>query len=83
MSFKRTKVSIAAATLVGGLVGTTGALAQSEQRVEITGSSIKRVEAESALPVTIVTRADIEKSGVLTTEELLSQITSVSSAGCS
>lgn len=53
----------------------------SPQRVEITGSSLKRVDSETALPVTVVTRADIEKSGVTSTEELLFQITSVSSAG--
>ena len=29
------------------------------QRVEITGSSIKRVEAEGALPVQVITRQDI------------------------
>ena len=81
MSFKKTNISIAAATLVAGLMSASGAFAQTEQRVEITGSSIKRVADEGSLPVTVVTRADIEKSGVLSTEELLSQITSVSSAG--
>jgi iron complex outermembrane recepter protein len=54
---------------------------QKIDKIEITGSSIKRVDAESALPVTVVTRADIEKSGVQSTEDLLAQITSVSSAG--
>ncbi len=81
MSFKKTNISIAAATVVAGLMSASGAFAQTEQRVEITGSSIKRVADEGSLPVTVVTRADIEKSGVLSTEELLSQITSVSSAG--
>ncbi len=80
MSFQKTKVSLAVATLVTGLVSVTTVFAQ-EQRVEITGSSIKRVADEGSLPVTVVTRADIEKSGVLSTEELLTQITSVSSAG--
>ena len=54
---------------------------QKAERIEVTGSSIKRVDAETALPVTVVTRSDIEKSGVTSTEELLNQITSVSSAG--
>ena len=56
-------------------------VAQKVDKIEVTGSSIKRVDAESALPVTVVTRADIEKSGVQSTEDLLAQITSVSSAG--
>ena len=45
------------------------------QRVEITGSSIKRINAETALPVQIITRADIAKTGASTTEQLLSTIT--------
>ncbi|MFN5993495.1 MAG: TonB-dependent receptor plug domain-containing protein [Betaproteobacteria bacterium] len=51
------------------------------EKIEVTGSSIKRVDSESALPVAVISRADIEKSGVQTTEDLLAQITSVSSAG--
>lgn len=51
------------------------------QRVEITGSSLRRTANETALPVTVLSRADIDKSGVQTTEELLGQINSVSSAG--
>jgi iron complex outermembrane recepter protein len=45
------------------------------QRVEVTGSSIKRLDAETALPVQVLTRKDIEKSGVKTATELLSKIT--------
>jgi iron complex outermembrane receptor protein len=39
--------------------------------VEITGSSIKRIDAETALPVQIIGREDIDKSGVTTAAELL------------
>ncbi|CAN5837081.1 TonB-dependent receptor [soil metagenome] len=45
------------------------------QRVEITGSSIKRIDAETALPIQIVSRKDIEKSGATTAEQLLSTLT--------
>jgi len=38
--------------------------AQKIQRVEITGSSIKRIDNETALPVQLIKREDIEKSGV-------------------
>ena len=44
---------------------------QTTQRVEITGSSIKRIEGETALPVEIIKRDDIDKSGVTTAAELL------------
>ncbi len=41
------------------------------QRVEITGSSIRRVDAEGALPVTVITRDAIEKSGTNSVTELI------------
>jgi iron complex outermembrane receptor protein len=44
------------------------------QRVEITGSSIKRLDAETALPVQVVRREDIDKSGATTAAELLKNI---------
>jgi iron complex outermembrane recepter protein len=51
------------------------------QRVEITGSSIKRAQAEGALPVQTVTHDDIAKLGVTNTEALLSQITANTAVG--
>jgi len=44
------------------------------QRVEITGSSIKRLDNETALPVQTIKREDIDKSGVTTAAELLKNI---------
>ena len=44
------------------------------QRVEITGSSIKRIDTETALPVQLITREDIEKSGATTAAELVKNI---------
>jgi len=41
------------------------------QRVEITGSHIRRAEAESSNPIQTLSRADIEKSGKTTVAELL------------
>jgi iron complex outermembrane receptor protein len=55
--------------------------AQKLERIEVTGSSIKRLDAETALPVQILRRADIERIGATTTEELLKQVTSITSAG--
>jgi iron complex outermembrane receptor protein len=51
------------------------------QRVEITGSSVKRVDNETSLPVQVVTKADIAKTGATSTEELLQSISAFSSAG--
>ena len=45
------------------------------ERVEITGSRIKRIEAETAAPVQILTRDDIERTGKQTIQEVLRSIT--------
>ncbi|MDN3920101.1 TonB-dependent receptor [Roseateles violae] len=44
------------------------------QRVEVTGTSIKRLEGETALPVQVMTREDIAKAAVTNAAELLSKI---------
>jgi iron complex outermembrane receptor protein len=46
------------------------------QRVEITGSAIKRLESETALPVQTITRDEIEKVGVTTASEILARLSS-------
>ena len=46
-------------------------LAQDTQRVEITGSSIKRIQAEGALPVLVITANDLARSGIDSAEGLL------------
>ncbi|MCA3034088.1 MAG: TonB-dependent receptor plug domain-containing protein, partial [Rhodocyclaceae bacterium] len=45
------------------------------EKIEVTGSSIKRIEGENALPVQVISREDIDKSGVTTAAELLQKIT--------
>jgi iron complex outermembrane receptor protein len=44
------------------------------QRVEITGSAIKRLPGETALPVQVLTREDIAKAGVTTAAEILTRL---------
>ncbi len=80
--FKKTRMCQAAmlALSSGVLLAALPGLAQA-QRVEITGTSIKRVEAEGALQVQTLTRADIDRTGVQTTEQLLQTISAMSSAG--
>jgi len=46
------------------------------ERVEITGSGIKRVASETALPITSITREDIDRSGATTAQDLVSMIPS-------
>ena len=51
------------------------------ERVEVTGSSIKRIEGETALPVQILNRADIARTGVSSVEQLLKTVTATSTLG--
>ena len=44
------------------------------QKIQVTGSSVKRIQGETALPIEVVTRAEIDKSGVNTAQELLEKI---------
>ena len=76
--FKRTKLSVGA-LLAMGTFAAMPTLAQDAQRVEITGSAIKRVDAEGALPVTIITREEIARSGAINTEDLMNSISAFSS----
>ncbi len=67
----------------GGLVlGMHAAVAQTADtnnvaRVEITGSSIKRIAKEGSLPVQTLTRADIEQSGANNVADLVAQLPSM------
>src|SRR5207253_11313873 len=55
--------------------------AQTKERIEVTGSNIKRVEGETALPVTVITREEIDKSGATSAFELLQYVSTNSSLG--
>jgi iron complex outermembrane receptor protein len=43
-------------------------------RIEITGSAIRRIEAEGALPVTVISRDAIDKSGAASVTELIQNL---------
>ncbi|WP_167759692.1 TonB-dependent receptor [Massilia horti] len=48
-------------------------------RVEITGSAIKRIDAETSVPITVIKVDDLKKQGVTTVEQVLNML-SVSQA---
>ncbi|HEX2531008.1 MAG TPA: TonB-dependent receptor [Burkholderiaceae bacterium] len=72
----------------GGMAMGLGMLAQpvlaqddaSVQRVEITGTSIKRIAAEGALPVMTLKAEDIQASGVTSVEDLVKKLSSAQGA---
>ncbi len=53
---------------------------QQLQRVEVTGSNLRRTDAETASPVQVISRQDIEKSGKATVADYLQTLT-VDNAG--
>jgi iron complex outermembrane receptor protein len=84
MNFQRKKVASALAYLLGagGAATLIAAPAQAADiKVEVTGTNIKRVEGEGALPVQVLTRQEIEKSGAQNTMELVNTISAMQSFG--
>ncbi len=80
--FKKTRICNGLMLAFGGsIVISALPLGAQAQRVEITGSSIKRVETEGALQVQTLTRADIERTGVQSTEQLLRTVSAMASSG--
>src|SRR5471032_313989 len=54
------------------------------QRVEITGSAIKRIDGESSVPVTVIKMDDLKKEGITTIEQVMANLSaSQSSQGTS
>jgi len=70
--FKKSKVCTAALLALGGSLVLTSlpALAQSD-RVEITGSRIRALNAESPSPVQVLSAEDIAQSGAINLQDLL------------
>lgn len=70
--FRKTKLGTALALAfgAGAMLAPDLALAQSE-RIEVTGSRVKRADVEGALPVTVIKREDLEASGQTTVAEFV------------
>lgn len=80
--FKQSVLSRSMLLAFGGSVAVAGmpALAQETQRVEITGSAIRRIDAESALPVVVLKAEDIKRSGVTSTVDLFNKLPTIQGA---
>lgn len=76
---KKTKMCRALMLAFGGtLVVSSGAtLAQTLERVEITGSAIKRIDAETSVPVTIVKIEELKAQGVTSVEQIMASLSAV------
>jgi len=77
--FKLNAVSLAvAATLSAAVLPVLAQQTENQlERVTVTGSAIKRIAAEGALPVQIISKKDIERSGVTSVVELMQSLSAV------
>ena len=77
---KRTLLSTAAIAALGMIASSAFAQAQGNtqlERIEITGSAIKRIDAETVVPVTVVRMTDLKAQGVTTVEQIMSTLSAV------
>lgn len=75
--FSRTKISAAVGMLIAGasaLISQAALAQEASQRIEITGSSIRRNAAEGALPVQIINAEQINRSGAVSVADLLQKL---------
>ena len=81
--FQRTKVCTGLLIAIAGGSFSASAFAQDNtvQRVEVIGSSIKRVDSETDAPIQTISHEEIAKSGATTVEELMRHITANQSSG--
>jgi len=75
---KTYKFSVIGAAVIAAM-GTISAQAQNQQleRIEITGSSIKRIASEGALPVQIINAEQIRASGATSVAEVIQKLPSM------
>ncbi|MGS0757732.1 hypothetical protein ACVBEH_25570, partial [Roseateles sp. GG27B] len=83
-TYQRTKISVAALMALAGLASiaqaqTAPTSTQTIERVEVTGSRIRQIDAETAQPILKMTQADIQKSGLVTVGDLINSMTSAGS----
>ncbi|MCM2328604.1 MAG: TonB-dependent receptor [Lysobacter sp.] len=51
------------------------------EKVEVTGTNIRRTDAETALPVQVITREDIDRGGMVTAQDILDRVSANQSYG--
>jgi iron complex outermembrane receptor protein len=72
MTFARKMLATAvAATVAQAALPASAQTAQKVEKIEVTGSNIKRVDQEGPAPVQVITREQIEKTGVNTVAEVI------------
>ncbi len=78
-AIRRTVLALACASLATAAWSQEDST-QSPQKIEVTGSRIKRIDAEGASPVQVLKREDIERTGASTVREMLATLSSSTSS---
>ncbi|SFB70099.1 TonB-dependent receptor domain-containing protein [Massilia yuzhufengensis] len=74
MKLKKLAQLIALMGAVSPAIAQTAVDTSKMQRVEITGSSIKRIAKEGALPLEIISRKQLEDQGIVSAEQLIATL---------
>jgi len=73
--FKRTRINTGALLALGVIAALPAFAQEAAQRVEITGSNIRRSDVETASPVQVISKQEIDQSGKGTVAEYLQTLT--------
>src|SRR5690349_20767760 len=84
--FQHKKISLAVSQAIGlGIAAAVGmgAFAQTAttEKTVVTGSNLRGVLEEQSLPVVVITREELAKSGAVNIEQVVQQLSASSSAG--
>jgi iron complex outermembrane recepter protein len=87
MYVKQKRIAFAVLQAVAGMAVAVSTVASAQstepqkvEKVEVTGSSIKRLQSEAAAPIQVITREDIEKTGATSVEQLLRTVSATNSS---
>lgn len=78
---KRTSIAAAVAAALALPVFAQQQVAQTQERITVTGSNIPRIEGETSLPVVVISRQQLESAGIVTAAEAIDRLSSNSSIG--
>src|SRR3954471_7535973 len=78
-NLNKKRLTLALAQALGvAFIATAAHGQQHAEKIEVTGSNIKRIDTETPSPVTVITREDIQRSGQRDLAEVLRNVTAAS-----
>jgi len=80
--FRRTCLAVAIALAAAAPAWAQTAAPDTKlEKIEVTGTNIRRTDTETALPVQVITRQEIERGGMITAQDILERISANQSFG--